>query len=141
MKKSQTDINRDNPANLANLNNQDVNLRKQHKRLVMEGIFNIQTYHASIVSFIGYVFAGYLAWIWLHFTFNSTWPNLGDVPEREIRVKDLWNIMMYAIPYTLWGLAAKHFAIMFIYKVSMWLDALHSWLKKTFQNKDGGDIQ
>jgi len=142
MKKSQTDINRDNPANLANLNNQDVDLTKQRKRLEMEGAFNIQTYHASIVNFIGYVFAGYLAWIWLHFIFNSIWPNLGDVPEHEIRVKDLWNIMMYAIPYTFWGLAAKHFAIVVICKLDMWFGAFKlSWLKKKFQNKAGGDIQ
>ncbi|QXX85112.1 hypothetical protein J6836_22405 (plasmid) [Providencia sp. R33] len=141
MKKSQIDINRDNPANLANLNNQDVDLKKQRKRLEMEGAFNIQTYHASIVNFIGYVFAGYASWVWLHFIFNSIWPSLGDVPEHEIRFKDLWNIMMYAMPYTFWALAAKHFAIVFIYKVSMWLDALHSWLKKKFQNKVGGDIQ
>ncbi|EMB3084043.1 hypothetical protein NTP67_21815 (plasmid) [Providencia rettgeri] len=141
MKKLQTDIKMDSPTISADLNNKEVDLTKQRKRLEMEGAFNIEVYRASIVNFIGYVFAGYLAWIWLHFIFNSIWPSLGDVPEHEIRVKDLWNIMMYAIPYTFWTLAAKHFTIAFIYKGAIWLGALFSWLKTMFINKAGGDIQ
>lgn len=53
--------------------------------------------------------AAVVVWCLLTALFNTVWPG-GDipVPENEVRIKDMLNVLMYVIPLTFAGLAAGH---------------------------------
>lgn len=59
-------------------------------------------------SFI-FLTAAVVVWCLLTALFYTAWPgNDIPVPENEIRIKDMLNVLMYVIPLTFAGLSAGH---------------------------------
>ncbi|HGM9948312.1 TPA: hypothetical protein ACKRWH_003278 [Providencia rettgeri] len=68
----------------------------------------------SFLNLIGYLTAGVALWILMQWQFMFVFSNKADVPDELLRFKDLWNVVMYVVPYCFWGMATKHASIMLI---------------------------
>ncbi|WP_272668994.1 hypothetical protein [Providencia sp. PROV151] len=68
----------------------------------------------SFLNLIGYLAAGVTLWILMQWQFMFVFSDKADVPDELLRFKDLWNVVMYVVPYCFWGMATKHASIMLI---------------------------
>lgn len=50
----------------------------------------------------------------MHWQFGFAFPGNVDASDDNLRVKDIWNVAMYVVPYCFWGMAIKHASIMLI---------------------------
>lgn len=71
-------------------------------------------FYRSFLSVMGYIVAGGALWSLMHWQFGFAFPGNVDTPNDNLRVKDIWNVAMYVVPYCFWGMAAKNACIMFI---------------------------
>ncbi|QZY66756.1 hypothetical protein K7H99_21825 (plasmid) [Providencia rettgeri] len=68
----------------------------------------------SFLNLIGYLAAGVALWILMQWQFMFVFSDKADVPDELLRFKDLWNVVMYVVPYCFWGMAIKHMTILVI---------------------------
>lgn len=78
-----------------------------------------QSFHDSFLSFIGYIAAGIVIWTVMHWQFGIIWPDQSDTPDEHLRVKDIWNVAMYVVPYCFWGMAIKNMSTLVITILNM----------------------
>lgn len=65
-----------------------------------------------------YLIAASLLWIFMTFVFYEIWPEgEGEIPEHELRVKDMMNVAMYLIPETLAGLGIANVFLILWYSI------------------------
>lgn len=65
-----------------------------------------------------YLTAAIVVWLLLSALFNNAWPgNDIPVPESEQRLKDMLNVLMYAIPLSFAGAAAGNVAVILLHGI------------------------
>lgn len=93
---------------------QNTKLQKRYHELKEEQKVIYPRFDHCILSFIGYIAAGGALWTLMHWQFGVVFPGNVDVPNDNLRFKDIWNVAMYVVPYCFWGMATKHASIMLI---------------------------
>lgn len=93
---------------------ENAKLQKRRHELIVYQKFITERYYHSILNFIGYTAAGAVLWFLMQGQFAAIWPVNADIPSNELRVKDLWNVAMYVVPFLFWGMATKHASIVVI---------------------------
>lgn len=69
-------------------------------------------------NLIIYLTTAIVLWLLMSALFNNTWPgNDIPVPENELRVKDMLNVLMYVIPLSFAGAAAGNMAVILLYGI------------------------
>lgn len=89
-----------------------------------------QSFHNSLLNFIGYLVAGTALWILMQWQFVFVFPNNADVLDEHLRFKDLWNVVMYVVPYCFWGMAIKNVSILVITKLNICYSEFQLYLLK-----------
>ncbi|MGF7420371.1 hypothetical protein [Providencia rettgeri] len=106
-------------------------LQKELHELKVDQKLTEQSFHDSILSFFGYIAAGVVIWSVMHWQFGIIWPDQSDTPDEHLRVKDIWNVAMYVVPYCFWGMSIKHMSTLVITMLNFWYIEFASYrLKK-----------
>ncbi|EFA5238068.1 F-type conjugal transfer protein TrbF, partial [Escherichia coli] len=92
-----------------NENNQESKIRRI-KRDIERSCDNAEKY---FLLFVVFFVAGLLLWYGMHAIFSACIDSWKTDPELN-NVRDMWNILMYAIPYTLYALAAGFLVTYFL---------------------------
>ena len=92
-----------------NENNQESKIRRI-KRDIERSCDNAEKY---FLVFVVFFVAGLLLWYGMHAIFSACIDSWKTDPELN-NVRDMWNILMYAIPYTLYALAAGFLVTYFL---------------------------
>ncbi|EMB3084042.1 hypothetical protein NTP67_21820 (plasmid) [Providencia rettgeri] len=129
---SQTDENTKLQKRIAELSSEKkAKLQKELHELKVDQKLTEQSFHDSILSFFGYLAAGVVIWSVMHWQFGIIWPDQSDTPDEHLRVKDIWNVAMYVVPYCFWGMAIKHMSTLVITMLNFWYIEFASYrLKK-----------
>ena len=109
-----TNHNLDNVTQNEFLMNKNAKLQRRFHELKVDQKLTDQSFHDSILSFIGYIAAGVVIWTVMHWQFGFAFPGNVDAPDDNLRVKDVWNVAMYVVPYCFWGMAIKHMSTLVI---------------------------
>lgn len=83
---------------------------KQIEREIERGCDNAIKYFGLFVAFF---VAGLLLWLGMHAIFSAGIDSWKTDPELN-NVRDMWKILMHAIPYTLYALAAGFLVTYFL---------------------------